>query len=570
MFSQKLDQIMKGTGTGDSTLAEAAGLDRTGISRFRTGSRVPKQNGSSAAKLVQGILLCARRNETMTQLCALCGADSEAEDAQIQNALHTWLFSDEPAKEMTETKKKKKLKSFSRKLDEVMTMLDLSNAKLGRLLYVDSSLISRYRKGTRIPQAGSPAAERICAQLWDLTMHYNRRDELGRIMHIAADEIDEDVFTVWLLESEDQYLPAIRSAQSLLEAVDRYRPPAAPSAFPAGFLPAAGNFEKKERYTGNEGLREAVLRFLSEAAQNHAGHLYLYSDQNMQWMTEDAGFFRQWSALMYLCAAGGTHITVIHNIAREPDEMISALKGWIPLYMTGMLESYYSLKQRDARFSHTFFLNPESSCIRAFHTAGAESHGLYNYITGTEELSQCVFEYQSLLQQARMLVRMNPSLSLPEASGCTLIQNTLSIATMPEELAAEFQSPQLYEYWKNMHVSFLELLRTGRITECMPLHENLHEQIPAEKLPGGTQLFYTPEQYRAHVQAIRSLQKENPDYRFIPLQQNTFDNIRILICGHFVQIIYTGDSPISFEVSHPLLVEAFHEYARRLIRQSSL
>jgi len=92
-------------------------------------------------------------------------------------------------------------------------------------------------------------------------------------------------------------------------------------------------------YFKTEGKRLAVLDFLERIAKNDPPQtLLLYSDEDMTWMTGDSNFTVQWSQLMKSILMKGNRIRIIHDLNRGLDEILSAIRSWIPLYMTGSIE----------------------------------------------------------------------------------------------------------------------------------------------------------------------------------------------------------------------------------------
>ena len=125
-------------------------------------------------------------------------------------------------------------------------------------------------------------------------------------------------------------------------------------------------------------------------------------------MTTDPSFRKRWAVLMGACVKSGTRIRIIHNIRRDLDEMSEAIINWMPLYMSGMIESYYCTRPEKSRFSHTLFLDPGRYCIAASHVAGTESGGIYHFYTEEEELSSCRAQFDALLSISKPLVSMAP------------------------------------------------------------------------------------------------------------------------------------------------------------------
>ena len=53
---------------------------------------------------------------------------------------------------------------------------------------------------------------------------------------------------------------------------------------------------------------------------------------------------------MEACIRGGVRIRIIHNIDRGLEEMTAAIRGWLPLYMSGRIEGFYSTRPGGSRF----------------------------------------------------------------------------------------------------------------------------------------------------------------------------------------------------------------------------
>ncbi|MBR2995609.1 MAG: helix-turn-helix transcriptional regulator, partial [Lachnospiraceae bacterium] len=57
MFTARINELFQHLGAKNGQVAKLAGFDRTNISHFRSGKRVPKREGAAFRSLVFGILL---------------------------------------------------------------------------------------------------------------------------------------------------------------------------------------------------------------------------------------------------------------------------------------------------------------------------------------------------------------------------------------------------------------------------------------------------------------------------------------------------------------------------------
>ena len=564
MFSERLRQLMDLLEASGSETAGYAGFDRTNISRFLSGARVPKQDGAASEKLVHALYMIALKKNRLDALSAALDLPENTGKEEALRKLQLYLFEDQnetPERQAPGTAGIPE-QSFGRKLDAVMNLLELTNARLSRLLYTDSSLISRYRSGARTPRQDSHSSARLCAVLWDQTVRMNRTEELARILSVPEDELSGSVFSQWLFARDESSSSPSQTAENLLEVLDRYEDFSLP-------VPEI-SFDTEHQggtYCGYSGLREAVLRFLSLAYRRKAPQLLLYSDQDMEWMTGDPVFLRNWGILMNAAVHNGTGITIIHNIDRSLAEMNAAITGWLPLYMSGMVESFYCTSERNPRFSHTLFVMPGVAAIQAFHVPGTEAEGSYAWIDDPEELTRCEKTFRMLKKQTKPLISVSRSFRAEEITGHTWIRSALPVSSMPQDLADELGA-QISAFRKITAPLMEKQLQSGPYIEFIPAGSR-DMTMHTENMPGCAAVSYTQEQYERYVRHIEELMDTRPDSRFVFLPRPLFANVTAAINETNVQIIYTGARPALFTVSHPLMIRAFENYAAQLFLRFS-
>ena len=424
MTVEKLNALFEAIGAGNTEVAAYCGFGRTNISRLRSGKRELRRGSSTAGKLAKGICRYAAEHGKQDALCMLTGATPGASEEAMREAVLNWLFGEtekiqEEASAVPsggrssdgqqierEKEESPRYRSFGERLDAVMTLAEMSNVWLGRMIHTDASLISRYRSGIRTPRRNPELAGALCAVLYDRAVKIGKKEELSELMRFSEEEIDVQYFAEWLLEEKDTGSSSIHTAESLLGIFDSFTGELTMKISDSE-MPVPEDFsdDKRTVYFGREGLRSAVLRFLTEAFQEKAQQILLYSDEEQGWMTEDSGFLRKWAVLMRACVRNGTQIRIIHNIDRDLSEMSEAIKNWLPLYMSGRIDSRYSTKPRGERFSYTVFLRPGRACIKAARVRGTQAEGIYHYYQGRRELEICEKEYRGLLDSTRPLIK---------------------------------------------------------------------------------------------------------------------------------------------------------------------
>lgn len=581
MFSSRLDELIQYMGAKNGQVAKLAGFDRTNISRLRSSGRLPKKNSPTIRKLVTGLYLYADNRNELEKLCGYINADPDRSAEEITDKIRDWLYEGEPedgrktvtdpARPQRTGKPKPVFRFFGERLSAVMKLTELSNARLSHAIHMDTSMISRFRTGVRTPVPGSDVTKRISSVLYNRVKISSRQDDLAKLMDIPVSMMDEDALHEWLFDSGNVPDREAGIAEDLLGSFDSL------SAEIQLSLPAPGEavppeiiHSEETEYYSREGIRNAVLRFLYHAWNRKAELLLLYSDEDQEWLTGDRNFLMRWASLMSACVKNGTRIRIIHNVDRDLAEMTDAIRNWLPLYMSGMVESWYSTLKRNPRFSHTLFLCPDTACIEAFHPAGTETSGVYHYYTGQQILEARRSGFESMLKTAGPLLKVPAAPVYDGVSDITIIQSSLSVATMPEELVKAFNVPALYENWKTLHEALLYRLEKAKVNECVTLADDedlFSGKVRIEQLNEIRELCYTPEQYAMHIRNIIRLSELYPDYRFYALPEIPFPNMKLMIADDMTSIIHANRPDLSFGVTHPLMCRAFRSYAESLMEQ---
>ena len=581
MFAPRLNELFRYLNATNGQVAKLAGFDRTNISRLRSSGRFPVKNSPTIRKLVTGLYLYADNQNRLGDLCKYIGANPNGSTEEITDNIREWLFEGEPEAGRKSTvsrtcphsprNPKPVYHYFAERLDAVMKLMDLSNTRFSHAIHMDTSMISRFRTGVRTPVPGSNVTRMISSFLFERAEVCGKLGGLAKLINIPACMLDEDTLHEWLFD--DGHIPDREAgiAEGLLEIFDSF------SAETRFSLPAPDETVSKEIsqsnqtvYLGREEMRNAVLRFLFDVWKEKAELLLLYSDEDQEWLTGDRDFHMRWAALMSACVKNGTRIKVIHNVDRDLSEMTDAIRSWLPLYISGMVESWHNNGKRNSKFSHTIFLCPGIASIEAFHPIGTEATGIYHYYTERPILEVSRFRFERMLDAAGPLLRVPVASDYESDSDITVIQSELSVATMPEELIRSFEEPALYEEWKTLRKTLLLRLEKARVNECVTLSDDAYlfsGKVRIEQLNGIQELFYTPQTYSLHLQNIIRLSETYPSYRFYVLPETPFPNMKLLITDNMTSIIHAKRPELSFGVAHPLMCRAFRSYAETLMAQ---
>jgi transcriptional regulator with XRE-family HTH domain len=196
---------------------------------------------------------------------------------------------------------------FKDKLNQLMEQFHISNSKLAKEINIDPSLVSRWRNGDRVPTMRSSHIPSIASYFLSLNGYSYQQEYLRHILEEQKTELPNvsdqvALLSDWLIRdtaSTSLVRPFVSSeeyAEVLLQQIQGLvKDKPAQSAIPNFDLPisALTTQSKKEvhMFPGNSNKRKAVLYILSSVLKcEEKTELFLMSDEDMSWLTEDRHF----------------------------------------------------------------------------------------------------------------------------------------------------------------------------------------------------------------------------------------------------------------------------------------
>jgi len=222
-------------------------------------------------------------------------------------------------------------KKVASNINKLMESFGVSGKELADAINVDYSLVSKWKLLKRKLSPHSVHTKRIAAYFMslDLQTGYARIRKLLLSSYpetqMETGKKTEALLCKWLSHSDD--LLPIKT-----------------------FVPERGiaHAESFFVYDGNEGRRQAIRDLFEYMLQLPGKHdINMYSHEEMQWMIEDPDFLEEFRLSMLHLINRGHYIRIIHTIDRSPDSITSVLHFWIPMHMSGGLQSYYFSKYGD-------------------------------------------------------------------------------------------------------------------------------------------------------------------------------------------------------------------------------
>lgn len=486
--------------------------------------------------------------------------------------------------------------TFDKKLDLLMNLTRTSNSLLARNISLDASFISRLRRGVRTPVENAgyiPAMARYFARLCN--SDYQKAaliEAIKKSSQIKPHELEnmEKVLSKWLLEKNPDQPGSI---DAFLKEVGHFqfkRP--SPTGEEASAFMDPGPIKDVEIFYGVEGKRTAALHFLSLVLQNKTPQtLLLYSNEDLSWLSDEPEYFSRWAALMFQVLKNRNRIKIIHTINRNFDEMLTGIRGWVPIYMTGSIEPYYCSKTRDNIFRRTLFIAPQTAAV----TSSSVRDGIQNtanlLFTRQEAIQALQKEYMDYLALCRPLMRIfNPFnqesyletlVEFEFEKGDTILKtNSLSNITMPDQLTLRLMkrlpnknNEALLAYQQEKTSRFLALLDNHSFTEILTLQKpdtilqgravvdfsDIFSEIP---------VYYTPQEYKEHLENVIKLLKSHKNYNVHLTNDNHLAGSMVYVKeGVGVLIGKTTSPSVIFAINESNMTAAFWDYLNLILKK---
>lgn len=550
-------------------LAEESGADASGISRYRKGERIPKKD--AVEKLAAGIRRIAEKNDI-----ALQGED-------IEEALVQCLMQDE---------REEQKKELARKIDLIMTKLEISNANASYYLKYDSSYLSKIRNGKR----SITNTEDLITKLSDYIARNCIADrQLMAIGEVIGSETElsgsvEERYTAiknWFFEGE---IPEEKSGEisHFMEKLD---------TFDLNEFIRAIRFDElkvptlpfkmygSKSYYGVEDMKKGELNFFKGAVTSKSKeYVTMYSDMMLADMAQDQEFNKKWMFGIAMLIKKGVHLKVIHCLDRPFEELLFGLEAWVPIYMTGQVEPWY-LPNMHAKIFHHLIYTSGTSALAGVYVEGSRNATRYYHTFKEEEVRYYRESANQLLTHAKPLMRIYRKEQEKEYQDYLLkcftkkgnrrnICSSLPVYVMSEEILDELLKSNAVEETEGKRIK-AKALQYRQTIEQLLQSQTMYDEVylnPSEIEPEketlmlgevfeDAKLFYTREIYERHIKEMELFAEQHENYSYGIQKEKGFKNMQIQICeGQYVIISKNHEPIINFVIENPQLRSAIENF----------
>lgn len=478
---------------------------------------------------------------------------------------------------------------LSGKLLALLSLTATPNNVLARAINVDSAQISRLRTGARkaphnpilLRNIASHQAKKfenhyMISALFDLTGD-------SRLQGRLNEAVVSDVIFDWLTYTAKSDFD---TTKGFLESFNAF-------ADSKSVVEKSTEAPIKERhgafrvYRGNDGKRRAVADFFKHVRRNKdADCVRLYSDTNDDAMYGDNYFELKVGHTIQNIADNKITIQRIITFKNDIGSIFTDMKRWLSIYVTGNVQLYSYPGMRDELHRMTILVLPEKMALYTIGLSDSTEAGItiltthpvvvrgYNdYFLHILKRCRPIFKVYTKNRSNEFLSRIR-DISMQMNSGIYKC-GRLSAHTLPgsalssmKKRASPFVEKVLICYELNEKFKY-HVLQNHSITDIMSL-PNLKDVMDGkEPIPcataGKETLFYTPLEYRQHLEHILWYLNTFPSYHAVLLNRKEYENVVIYTKGNERVIMIKQIEPFSlFEITDQNFAAAIIAFLKNL------
>lgn len=480
---------------------------------------------------------------------------------------------------------------FYEKLDFLMNITNTRNSVLGQKVKLDASYISRLRRGQRNGLKDDTVIKAMADYFARHCMADYQLKAVSDIMNISKTTLEvselSSLMSKWLSNEKKAEINAVGGFMNKLLETNAYSN--IPETIKQKHVTTLFPQDDLSVFYGVEGKRQAAEYFLMEVmSKNTPQTLLLYSDEATEWMTESQEFAAKWAQLMIGVLSKGNKIKIIHTISRDLDEMLNAIRQWMPLYMTGLIEPYYYPKKRDGLFKQTMFISPGTSAVISSSISNSIKNAANLFIRNRDTIKAYTEVFNQYLNQCKPLMRVFTAKDkescleilkeFEKEKGNTMIKTeSLSILTMPEKISSSIlprigiDVNNLSDYQRKRIKIFEKYLLTNTFTEIIPILDlktikDGKVKVSFSDIMNDSTVYYTQDEYIQHLSHLIYLLETYENFHIKLIDEMPESNHMIYAKEDIGAIIAkTSVPPVVLAVNETNMAAAFWDFLKHII-----
>lgn len=511
---------------------------------------------------------------------------------------------------------------FTEKLDFLIRTFNTNNSKLARAINVDPSLISKWRSGTRTLSPNSPYIELLADYFLNIDLLQHQKDILINLLRPFNPNINicsrsqlKKPFIEWLFSAEhvsekkdmfqnDSSMDLNYSISNLISKFTSFTD-GAPNTddintqVQTEIKAKEGKPVNIEVFIGNEGKRQVVLNILNALSFSEKPVQLLFCDEaGLDWLIEDKAFLLNFNKVLKQLVAVGHKILIIHYVNRDSNQIMSIMDFWIPLYLTGRVDSYYYPKYTENVHKKTLCVAPDIAAIFTISPNSSTASALTMTSPDPFVIKLAEEIFLSFLAKCRPLAKTYESTNMGEFYQAVsdmeeklgfyyTLRDGLTALTMPPDIYAKLLDslpltlPEKEERLKLHHKRIEAFNRNIAYYKYVEiLNIEAFDKFYPEKFfrYNGLEFFTqeavkcTPADFTAHLTNVIRLLKKHENYEVILIKLNEMvsqNRVSLSVKEDSTIIIASydsgGNNPIAFITHEDHIIGAFENYLTHLI-----
>ncbi len=295
--------------------------------------------------------------------------------------------------------------TFSDRIVFLMELTSTTNKQLADAAKVDPSLISLIRTGRREPSKNNTYV-RALSDFFSAkcTENYQRialSEAIGnKNLQPGMDkkQLSSIIFD-WLTDNRD-------SVGTLMSTFERSVLEEYPAQTPLGPVEAPPKVTSNcFSFFGNEGKRSAINTFINHLSRlSEPGTILLYTDESSEYLFEEPVYLPKLEGKIMHLLRKGFKIRRITGLISSADQAFFSLTRWLPLYMTGHVESFYYPRLRDNLLRRTLIVMPNVGAVISNSTEGQKNSRTTLYVLDRHMANSYAGEFEDMLSKCRPMM----------------------------------------------------------------------------------------------------------------------------------------------------------------------
>ena len=552
-FSECLNKYIDMIDCSGKDLSKISGISPSVISRYRSGERIPEYNSKQYKSLINALYILSNKSIKKSII------EKDFESTVNKNDIDFNIFKDN--------------------LNILINELNINARDISEYIGYDPSYLSKIRKGVRKPNNIEDFSKAVAKYI---SNNYNDLTKVSSLVNIDLEKVNkseiENIIFNWITNNSKQ---SDNKIEEFLEELDKfdlneYIKKIKFDKIKVPTMPVT--IQKSKNYIGLKGYKNSQIDVLKQIILSKSkDDVIFYSNMSMIDASKDIAFKKKFMIGLAVLLKKGIKLNMIHDLDRPFKELIIGLTGWIPLYMTGQIRSFYLKDNSNKNFSQIIVTSGNNTLYGSGITNNIELSNYY-FTSKQDEIDMFKNMSKNILKKSYSLItiynkdNIDEYNKILEDNNKTFINRKniltrLPIYTISDELlnrliknnnVSSTDEKKIIDYVNIERKNLINILKNATIKdEISKLRETEFNESDYVLNTPISNIKYTYEDYLKHISNIKSFSKKYKNYSYEFKDNLIFKNINIhIIENKQVIISKLKDDQIHFLIEHPTLINA--------------